>query len=216
MIKLLTKIGITLLELLIAISILVMIGVGAMGLHIASRRALASAARLAGVHDEARHAMEHMVRNIRLGNLIDSDANSATPLTPLPFNTNEIHVRMDWNPTTSPSSPINSPANFDDDYEVWYRYDSNQIQVNYRSPPWTAPGPGAWSGWVPIAAGIVDPTVLSSPIFTIENDPASPIFLTIDLTAAHDASTYDPTSVDPDNPGVTLQAGVNLRCRARD
>jgi len=184
-IKLLTKRGITLLELLIAISILVMIGVGVMGLHIASRRTLASAARLVGVHDEARHAMEHMVRNIRLANTIV-----------LPEAT-EVNITIDDD--RDPADPNNDTA-------IAYRLSDNEILYSNIDTDGDPPD-------------IVDDPIagnIYSLAFNIAADPVDPIFLTIDITAAHDASTYDPTSVDPDNPGVTLHAGVILRCRARD
>ena len=187
--------GVTLIELMVSVSLLWIVVIAVAGIDLASRRSLISANRRARVQDEARFAMEHMVRNIRLGNEISPT--SGTNLTNV-----RVRINRDVN-----GNPLNSPADTSDDTWVRYDFDSTNYRILYVPPTLTEPtSPGD--------------EVLAKDItnldFDILNQPVQPVFLTIDLTAAYVPSAYDPSSVDPNNPGATLHGGVNLRCKAKD
>jgi len=185
--------GFTLTELIVAVSLLEIVVVAVAGIDLASRRSLLLASRRARVQDEVRYAMEHMVRNIRLGNKIRPT--SGTDLT-------NVWVRVDRDVD---GYPQNSPDNTNDD--TWVRYDfiAADYEIKYVPPQTDEPDvlPGTE---VPIAKDI----------YNLDFDIVDQLFLTIDLTAAYDPSTYNPSTVDPNNPGVTLHAGVTLRCKAKD
>lgn len=176
-----SKRGFTLVEVLVAISLIMLVLLAGGSIDIVGGRALALSRRRARVQDEAMLAMDHMVRNIRLANWIDPTSG-----------TGFAQVMVDDD---------NSPANLADDTTITYNLSVNQILFSDSD------------------AGITDEVIakdITNLDFDIVNQPVQPVFLTIDITAAHDPSTYDPSSVDPNNPGATLHAGVTMRCRARD
>lgn len=197
MFNLIRKKGVTLFELIIASALLGLVAIGAGGIHLASRRSFIWSDREARVQDEARYAMEHMVRNIRLGNKISPT--SGTNLT-------NVRVKIDRDVNGNPN-PYPSAGDISDDTWVRYDFDSANHKILYVPPTLIEP---TEPGTDVIAKDITNLD------FDIVDQPVRPAYLTIDITAAHNPSTYDPSAISSTNPGVVLHSGVSLRSRARD
>jgi hypothetical protein len=101
--------GITLLELLIAISLLLLVLAAAMNIDMAGEWFFKSTSTQAEIRGELQSAIEHIVKNIQLANAI--------MVIPGPSG-DELRVKIDEN---------NTPSNFADDVRVIYKKSGNDV-----------------------------------------------------------------------------------------
>lgn len=207
--------GFTLMELIIAISLLGIVLIAVASIDFASRRSLIAANRRARVQDWTRHAMEHMVRNIRLANRINPTSGSGHT---------QIQLRMDYDPskpTDDPESVLNTPGNFND-YWVEYQYSppatpANTIQYRYstiRSVDLPDPDePDDWSSWETIAKDVLDPDDVTEPynLFDVKDGANDAPIVTIIIKVRH----FPDQQKSANNPEATLQTAAALWCKGR-
>lgn len=194
--------GITLIELLIAITLLGIIAAAGTAIDFTSRMALIRGTKRVDVRGRASFAMEHMVRHIRLANRVSPATGTVTG----------IKLRRDYD---SSGSPLNTPEDFID-YWVEYQYSpptttANTIQYRYSTVKSLDP-PGSWSSWETIAKGVLNPSVAPSyNLFDIKDGATDVPSVTITIMLRKFPG--QPESVN--NPEVTLKSRANLWCRGR-
>ena len=103
------KKGVTLIEILIAVTLISLVGAAVANINFVSRMGFLQAGKKVKVSDEARIAMEHMVRHIRLANRINPASGN---------NLAQIQIWIDDD---------KDPADFTNDTMVTYQWLSNQI-----------------------------------------------------------------------------------------
>jgi len=137
--------GLTLVELLIAITLLGLIAATGIVIDFTSRMALIRGKKRVEVRGKASFAMEHMVRHIRFANKVSGGGINIT-------------IRSDYNLQTG--AALKTPSNFTDDYEANYEREvaSNKLRYRYRS------GSGGWGNWEDIATDVTSCsfTIISS------------------------------------------------------
>ena len=158
--------GITLVELVIALTLLGLIAAAGTAIDFTSRMALIRGKKRVDVRGRASFAMEHMVRHIRLANEVSNGGAS-------------IHIWLDYNLSTSPYTPLNS-ADPNDDYEAKYEVVSKKLRYGYK---WV--GSGVWN-WEDIA------TDVDSCSFAISSNPSN-VTISITLTSGAESVSLEST-----------------------
>ncbi len=163
--------GITLVELLIAITLLGLIMAAGTAIDFTSRMALIRGTKRVDVRGKASFAMEHMARHIRFANEVSGGGTS-------------IHIWLDYKDCDIQSvSALKTPSNFTDDYEAEYKHEVALNKLRYRYK-WV--GSGVWSNWEDIAT---DVTACS---FTISNDPSN-VKISITVTSGVESVSLETT-----------------------
>ncbi len=175
--------GITLIELLIAMTLLGIIAAAGTAIDFTSRMALIRGRNRVDVRGKASFAMEHMARHIRFANEVSGGGSS-------------IQMRLDYEDCDIQSvSALNTPSNFTDDYEAKYEYieefkgGTKELKYAY------IPLGGTWPSWNDMEVIATDVTAVS---FTINNDPSN-VTILITIKSGVEA--------------VSLETTVSLWCK---
>ncbi len=171
--------GITLVELLIAITLLGIITAAGTAIDFTSRMALIRGTKRVDVRGRASFAIEHMARHIRFANRVSVSGWTS------------IHIWLDYrNCDIQSVSALNTPSNFTDDYEAKYEYRPASKELRYA---YIAPG-GTWSSWNNMEVIATDVTTCR---FTINNDPInnnpSNVTISITITSGAEIVSLDTT-----------------------
>ena len=110
--------GFTLVEVLITITLVFLIGAAIVNIDFASRIGFIQAGNKSKVSNEARFAMKHITRNLRLANQAKVIAGGT-----------RITLRLDHDLSTN--TPLNTPSDFTDDYECRYEYQAGPHKIRY-------------------------------------------------------------------------------------
>ncbi len=168
------KKGITLIELLIAATLLGLIMTAATAIDFTNRMALIRGVKKVDASGKARYALEHMTRHIRLANEVSGGGTN-------------IVIRSDYDLSTGLANK--TPSRFTDDWEAEYGYQaaSEKLSYRYRSPGfWGVPGP--WSSWEDIATGV------ASCNFTVNDNGVPPsVDISITVTSGTESISLDTT-----------------------
>ncbi|MEA3560841.1 MAG: prepilin-type N-terminal cleavage/methylation domain-containing protein [Candidatus Omnitrophota bacterium] len=194
--------GFTLVEVLIAITLVFLIGAAIVNIDFASRIGFIQAGNKSKVINEARFAMKHITRNLRLANQVSINS--------LPSGIITMTLRLDYDLSTN--TPLNTPSDFTDDYECQYRYQPAQRKITYAHK--SLAGGGGWG----VFEDITNPSIaggaggdVTACSFNFLGGPASVPAVTITIKVRAKAGL----PVSPSNPEVNLQTKVILRCRGR-
>ncbi len=189
--------GVTLLELLIAISLLVVIVLGFSSIDLFSRYHVMSSDRRAKLQNDASYVLEHMAKNIGQG---IGDINNSTVDPSDIVSDTAIKVWVDGNPYASPAvSPNGRRDAYPDDRQIAYRYrttGSEQYQFWYYA---VCRGPNCNQ------SGSTSPEVLSSKITNFTRTPADN-YVYIQVTARWQPDQ----AASVDNPEITLRNRINM------
>lgn len=172
------KRGFTLIELIIAISLVGLIILAIVGVDVASRRFVNTSDYEARAQNQIGPVLEMIVKDVSraVGNVrFDSGVNQTTA--------SDIRARIDRN---------NSPSNYGDDTWVGYRYISGTIQRTECSPNWPCA-----ASWETIANNLINtpPTNITS--FTITPDGSVGIVISAQLPESDNTTVTMETSVFP-------------------
>ena len=164
--------GITLIELLIAITLLGLIMAAATAIDFTSRMALIRGTKKVDASGKARYALEHMTRHIRLANEIISS--SAT----------NIVIRSDYDLSTGFATK--TPSEFSDDWVAEYDYEATSDELRYRHKP--VGGLWGFDDWEEIV------TDVTSCNFTVRDNGVPPsIDISITVTSGTESISLDTT-----------------------
>ena len=155
--------GITLVELLIAITLLGLIAAAGTAIDFTSRMTLIRGTKRVDVRGKASFAMEHMARHIRFANKVSGGGTS-------------IFIGSDYNLQTGVA--LKTPSNFTDDYEANYQVVSKKLRYRYRRVGLR------WSNWEDIA------TDVTACRFTINNDPPN-VKISITITSGTESVSLE-------------------------
>ena len=196
------KKGLTLVEILIAITLTGLIILAVTSVDITSRRFLGTASKESWIQDEAKIAMEHIVKNIQLGVGDMSNASTAVGSSPEADDTRGVLILDETGKLVASGSggsqiqikkDEDGNGRFDagSDPIITYSYDSGNQRIVYTHPV---------TGSENLADGIV-----YSAIFEYDENIPNQVIVTITVRK-------DPTR-DPslENPETTLTSSIVLR-----
>lgn len=180
------KRGITLIELLIAISLVGMIVLAIVAVDVAARRFVNTSDFEARAQNQASPALELIAKDVSqaVGN-IKSDSGICQESDPPPCNITAVSVAQN---ILSRIDRNNSPGNYGDDTWVGYRYNSGTMQRKEC-------GSNSWScaaTWNTVATSIVAPTN-----FTIAVDGSVKMIVSAQLTERDNTTVTLETTVFP-------------------
>ncbi len=187
--------GFTLLEVLLAVSLVGLVGLSLMAVTGTSQRYLLQSMSITASQSEAAYALEHMRRHLQLANRIVPYDDAGNPLTGTPLTFNRIAFRYDHRSiaggaaTPGDVSDDPTPNNVNDDEWDYYGLDTQNNILYYRRDfipgPFAGPGDPAnpgFTGAEVIARGVSPP---GAGLFTLGGTSQ----LTIDLVSQQAAGT---------------------------
>ncbi|MEA3328211.1 MAG: prepilin-type N-terminal cleavage/methylation domain-containing protein [Candidatus Omnitrophota bacterium] len=194
------KKGVTLTELLVAVTLISLIGAAAASINFSSRMGFIQAGKKARVSNEARLGMDHIVRHIRLANRVQK-------VWWFLF----LWLDYDLNINT----PLNTPADFTDDFMCLYVYFPWQKKIRCG---FSGPGGGGWS-W----EDITNPRTaqgagadITACAFNVQDGSADVPIVTVQITAVDKSIPPAPPQGTANNPVVTLTTKTALWCKGRN
>lgn len=166
-----SKKAFTLVELLIAFTLLGVIAAAALAIDYTVRNALVRGTKRVNVYGKASFAMEHMIRHVRLAN----DAE----LKP-----NKLLITSDYN--LGDGSVLGTPSDITDDYEARYEYDRGRSELIYK---YKQKQDGTNWNKIPAKDIITD---VADCNFTIHSDPPN-VEISITVTSGTESVTLHTT-----------------------
>ncbi len=167
--------GITLVELIIALTLLGLIAAAGTAIDFTSRMALIRGKKRVDVRGKASFAMEHMARHIRFANEASVSGGGTI-----------IEIRLDYKDCDIQSvSALNTASNVTDDYKAKYEYRLASKELRYAYIP---PG-GTWPSWNNMEVIATEVTACS---FTINNNPPN-VKISIRLTSGAEIVSLETT-----------------------
>lgn len=173
--------AVTLLELLIAITIMSLIVLGFSSIDLFSRYHVITSDRRATIQNEASYVLEHMTKEISKA---IGDVNNK-PLS-IENNNQRIRVYIDANQDGQRN-----------DYEIAYAYDSADFQIRYYSP-------------YPGSPTVLTNKRIKSCIFTHNWNGVKENFVKVEISSCWDPDASPQPCGTPDNPDVTMSSQIKM------
>jgi len=211
--NLLLKRAITLLELLIAITLVSIIAIGFYSIHLFSHFQVLSSDRRAQVQNEASYILEHMSKNIAraIGNEVVYGANTIIDTNDPTGEgeTTRIKVYIDGNNDGIRQEPVNNPYG-NQDYWIAYRYFNNihQVQFCSRCKNKQCGRNQCATGWEPVSLKM--DAVSGLRVTKPGGDILNASYIEVTVTTCFDPDGQPYACGTPENPQIDMTTQINL------